>query len=99
MTISILPTLPTPVQPSSPPPLARRVFASRDLRLDQINMIGFDMDYTLVEYKRVPMESLAHKLTLERLINKRGYPETIRRPYDPEFVIRGLVVDKQLGNI
>ncbi|MCC6807772.1 MAG: HAD-IG family 5'-nucleotidase [Deltaproteobacteria bacterium] len=85
---------------SSPPPPGRQVFANRDLRFDQINMIGFDMDYTLLSYLRVPMESLAHRLTVDRLIFKRGYPELLReKAYDPEFVIRGLVVDKQLGNI
>jgi 5'-nucleotidase len=84
----------------APPPPGRQVFANRDLRFDQIDMIGFDMDYTLLSYLRVPMESLAHRLTVDRLINKRGYPEALReKPYDPEFVIRGLVVDKQLGNI
>ncbi len=84
---------------SQGPEPARGIFANRDLRFDQIHMVGFDMDYTLLGYKRVPMEALAHRLTVERLIQRRGYPETIRRTYDPEFVIRGLVVDKQLGNI
>ena len=38
-------------------------------------------------------------LTIEKLV-QRGYPASIRQlPYDPHFVIRGLTVDKQHGNI
>jgi 5'-nucleotidase len=94
--------VPLPMEQPLPAPGAepsREVFANRDMRFDQIHMIGFDMDYTLLSYKRVPMEALAHRLTVDRLIQRHGYPESIRKPYDPEFVIRGLVVDKQLGNI
>ncbi|HET7752657.1 MAG TPA: HAD-IG family 5'-nucleotidase, partial [Anaeromyxobacteraceae bacterium] len=43
---------------------------------------------------------LAFEMTLERLVRFAGYPESIRAlRYDPEFVIRGLVVDKVAGNI
>lgn len=83
-----------------PPERARQIFANRDLRFDQIDLIGFDMDYTLAVYRKVPMESLAHRLTVERLVHKHGYPEEILGfKYDPGFVIRGLIVDKTLGNI
>ncbi|MEW5853463.1 MAG: HAD-IG family 5'-nucleotidase [Myxococcota bacterium] len=79
---------------------ARQVFVNRDLRLDTVKGVGFDMDYTLAIYKRVPMEELQYKLTIEKLINKRGYPAEIANiPYDPTFVIRGLVVDRLRGNI
>lgn len=80
-----------------PPPY--RIFVNRNLRMDSVHAIGFDMDYTLARYKRVPMESLAYRLTLEKLVAK-GYPEQILSfVYDPDFVIRGLTVDKDLGNI
>ncbi len=69
------------------------------MRLDQISVIGFDMDYTLARYKRNAFESLAHRLSTQKLI-ARGYPATLQdHPYQPDFVIRGLTVDKQLGNI
>ncbi|MBC7792724.1 MAG: HAD-IG family 5'-nucleotidase, partial [Clostridia bacterium] len=58
-----------------------------------------DMDYTLARYHREHLERLAQRHTIEKLV-KRGYPdEIIKLVYDPRFVIRGLTVDKQLGNI
>ncbi len=81
------------------PPPELRIFVNRNLRMDTVAAIGFDMDYTLARYKREQLERLAHRLTIEKLI-KRGYPEEILKlDYDPSFVIRGLMVDKQLGNI
>ncbi len=91
-----------PSQPRSvaePPKQPRRVFVNRNLRMDTIAAVGFDMDYTLARYRRERLERLGHELTIEKLIG-RGYPEGIRDlKYDPRFVIRGLVVDKELGNI
>lgn len=81
------------------PVQARRVFVNRNLRMDAIAAVGFDMDYTLARYRRERLERLGHELTIEKLI-QRGYPPGIRDlRYDPRFVIRGLIVDKQLGNI
>jgi len=81
------------------PPPSRRVFVNRNLRMDQIRAIGFDMDYTIARYRRRPIEELAYRLTIDKLV-ARGYSESIRSlVYDGSFVIRGLTVDKQLGNI
>ncbi len=81
------------------PPPPRRVFVNRNLRMDVIKAVGFDMDYTLARYQRERLEALAHRLTVDKLIG-RGYPEAIRSiAYDPHYVIRGLTVDKELGNI
>lgn len=33
-----------------PPTLVDRVYCNRSLRLDQIDWVGFDMDYTLAVY-------------------------------------------------
>lgn len=80
-------------------PKPRRMFVNRNLRMDTIRAVGFDMDYTLARYVRRRIEALAHSLTIEKLIG-RGYPEEIRKlQYDPTFVVRGLTVDKELGNI
>src|SRR5262249_7478827 len=82
--------------PHLPPP-ELRIFVNRNLRMDTVSAIGFDMDYTLARYKREQLERLAHRLTVEKLV-KRGYPEEVKTlVYDPSFVIRGLMVDKQLG--
>lgn len=77
-----------------------RVFCNRNLRMDSIEMIGFDMDYTLALYHQDKLEQLSIELTLGKLIAKHGYPEEIRSlHYDPRWAIRGLMVDRQLGNV
>jgi 5'-nucleotidase len=77
---------------------ASAVYTNRDLNLNQILLVGFDMDYTLANYYRQPMEQLQYKLTVEYLIKNKSYPENIRElAYDPHLIIRGLVVDKKKG--
>ena len=84
---------------SRSPPLSRQIFVNRNLRMDTVKAIGFDMDYTIARYKKVNIETLAHRLTVEKLV-QRGYPEALHDlTYDPTFVIRGLTVDKKLGNV
>ena len=77
-----------------------RVFCNRNLRMDSIEMIGFDMDYTLALYHQDRLERLSIELTLGKLIEKHGYPAPIRElHYDPKWAIRGVMVDRQLGNV
>jgi HAD superfamily 5'-nucleotidase-like hydrolase len=77
-----------------------RVYCNRNLRLTSIEYIGFDMDYTLALYQQEQMEKLSIDLTLKYLVEKKGYSEEIRNlRYDPRFAIRGLVVDRKLGNV
>ena len=77
-----------------------RVFCNRNLRMDGIEMIGFDMDYTLALYHQDKLEQLSIELTLKKLVEKHGYPDEIRGlRYDPGWAIRGLVVDRTAGNI
>ena len=98
MKLEELPQAALAIEPRLPPP-PLRIYVNRNLRMDTVRAIGFDMDYTLARYKREKLEELAHRLTIDKLV-KRGYPEAIRSfTYDPRFVIRGLTVDKQLGNI
>ena len=81
-----------------PPP--RQVFVNRNLRMDKVEVVGFDMDYTLAVYQLLHLEELAFELTLERMVRDRGWPDRLRQlRYDAEFVIRGLVIDKLTGNI
>ncbi|MGA8892049.1 MAG: HAD-IG family 5'-nucleotidase, partial [Anaeromyxobacteraceae bacterium] len=70
------------------------------LRLDKIEVVGFDMDYTLAIYELLHLEHLAYEMTVDRLVRDRGWPESLRKlRYLAEFVIRGLVVDKLTGNL
>ena len=81
-------------------PAARQIFVNRNLRMDKVELIGFDMDYTLAIYHLRELEELAFRMTAARMVEHLGYPEELRAlRYDPEFVIRGLVVDKVTGNI
>lgn len=77
-----------------------RVFCNRNLRMDSIEMIGFDMDYTLALYHQDKLEQLSISLTLTKLLEKHGYPEEIKDlVYDPRWAIRGLMVDRLNGNV
>lgn len=79
---------------------AEAVYTNRDLDLSHIKLVGFDMDYTLAIYKKQPMEQLQYDLTVERLIQRAGYPEEIRKlTYDPKFIVRGLILDKRNGHL
>ena len=77
-----------------------RVHTNRNLRLASIGAIGFDMDHTLAVYDTDNFNRLCFELASERLIADLGYPADIRRVrWDPHAVMRGLVVDKRLGNL
>jgi 5'-nucleotidase len=96
----VLALLSRPRAPIREVPRARQIFVNRNLRMDRIDVVGFDMDYTLAIYHLRQLEELAFEMTLARLVRYKGYPEAISGlRYDPEFVIRGLVVDKASGNI
>lgn len=81
-------------------PRQRRIFVNRNLRMTHVSWVGFDMDYTLAIYHQQELDRLSIESTLPKL-EKRGYPaELLRRTtYHPEFAIRGLLVDKKLGNV
>jgi HAD superfamily 5'-nucleotidase-like hydrolase len=77
-----------------------RVFCNRNLRMDTIEMIGFDMDYTLALYHQAKLETLSIQLTLQKMIDNLGYPpEILGLTYEPAWAIRGLMVDKKRGNV
>jgi 5'-nucleotidase len=77
----------------------QRVFVNRSLNMDRIKAIGFDMDHTLLMYNREAFESLAFKETLNKFI-LAGYPEELKNlTFKPGFLIRGLLVDMERGNI
>jgi 5'-nucleotidase len=82
------------------PPLAHQVFVNRALRLGSVQVIGFDLDWTLADYERLPMEELAFQLTRQRLIDEHGYSEQIlAAEFRPDFPRRGLLIDKETGAI
>jgi len=79
---------------------SRRVYTNRNLRMQSIEAIGFDMDHTLAVYDTVPFDELCFEMAIDRLIQIKGYPERIRTvTWAPEAAVRGLLVDKKLGNL
>lgn len=97
-------SLPLPGLIDRPPhglsiPKRNRVYANRNLRMGKIEWIGFDMDYTLAIYRQQAMDDLQVRLTVERLV-QRGYPASLKElTFDTNFPIRGLLIDKKLGNV
>jgi HAD superfamily 5'-nucleotidase-like hydrolase len=82
-----------------PPPAGRRVYCNRNLRLDQIKAVGFDMDYTLAIYRQAEMDRQSIEATVQKLV-ERGYPEALLgMKYRTDFPIRGLLIDRKLGNV
>jgi HAD superfamily 5'-nucleotidase-like hydrolase len=79
---------------------ARRIFCNRNLKMASVELIGFDMDYTLALYHQEKLEKLSIELTLKKLIENHGYsPEIQDLVYDPRLAIRGVVIDRNLGNV
>lgn len=78
----------------------RRIFVNRALRLEKIRHIGFDLDWTLADYRHDTMSELAFELTLDRLVEREGYP---RRILDAEFrdafCRRGSIIDTEEGTV
>lgn len=57
--------------------------------------IGFDMDYTLAQYKPDTFELLAHRQTIDKLVTAFGYPpELYDFQFDHRYMMRGLIIDK-----
>ena len=55
------------------------LFCNRELNMDQIETIGFDMDWTLAQYNR-EFDLLAFNGAKEKLVSWLGYPEEVRYP-------------------
>jgi HAD superfamily 5'-nucleotidase-like hydrolase len=80
-------------------PYTRRIFTNRDLDFDTIEVVGFDMDYTLARYRQSELDAISVEATLDKLL-EAGYPrELLSIEADTGFAIRGLVVDTRLGNL
>nr|MBC8423533.1 HAD-IG family 5'-nucleotidase [bacterium] len=65
-----------------------------------IAAIGFDMDHTLALYNHRVFEQLCFEMAIDLMVSAKGYPEVIRETsYDRSAIVRGLIIDKRLGNI
>ncbi|CAM6048131.1 unnamed protein product [Sphagnum compactum] len=76
---------------------SRGIFCSRTLSLRTITTIGYDMDYTLIHYNVKAWEGRAYEYGLKNL-HLMGYP-VHGLSFDNDLVIRGLILDKEKGNL
>ncbi|KAF4370372.1 hypothetical protein F8388_016109 [Cannabis sativa] len=73
------------------------IYVNKNLRLDNIQVYGFDYDYTLAHYSK-NLQSLIYDLAKEHMVNELRYPDICMEfKYDPTFPIRGLYYDKLKG--
>lgn len=89
--------MPESLMPYAAPPLERQVFCNRTLNLRAIDAIGYDLDYTLVHYRVEDWERAAYEHLRQRLL-RAGWP-VADLDFDPELVVRGLIIDLELGNV
>ncbi len=78
------------------PPRERGIYCNRTLNMRAIRAIGYDMDYTLIHYRVDEWERRAYEFLREKLLAVGLPVEELE--FDPALVIRGLIVDVELGN-
>ncbi|HPW56503.1 MAG TPA: HAD-IG family 5'-nucleotidase [Thermoanaerobaculaceae bacterium] len=79
------------------PPIERRIFCNRTLNFRGVKAVGYDMDYTVVHYRVEPWERRAYEQVKVKLA-ELGWPVGDLH-FDPELVIRGLIIDTERGNL
>lgn len=73
------------------------IYVNKNLRLDNIQVYGFDYDYTLAHYSS-NLQTLIYNLAKGHMVNELRYPDILMTfKYDPTFPIRGLYYDKLKG--
>ncbi|KAH7292602.1 hypothetical protein KP509_29G077200 [Ceratopteris richardii] len=84
---------------TSPVDMKKQIFCNRTLNMKSIIAVGFDMDYTLAQYKSETFETMAYHGTVKKLVYDLGYPkELLQWNFDWNYMVRGLVLDKRRGN-
>lgn len=80
-------------------PEERLMYVNRDIDFSHIKVVGFDLDYTLARYKQDEMDKLTLQVVLKKLY-QAGFPKQFKVPKsETAFAMRGLVVDREEGNI
>ncbi len=77
----------------------QRIYVNRSLNMAKITAIGFDMDHTLAPYNHINFENLAFQETLKKFIEADYPEELLKLEFKPDFLIRGLLVDRDRGNL
>ena len=86
------------LQASRPTSLPQRgVFCTRELDMRDVEVIGYDMDYTLIDYKMELCEELVYDYSKDYL-SSIGFPVSGLH-FNPELVVRGIIIDRERGNL
>eukprot|EP01132_Coremiostelium_polycephalum_P001193 gene1193-1506_t len=73
------------------------VYINSELKLSEIQVFGFDYDYTLANYSD-QVQHLIYDLSITYLVDELRYPTALKDlKYDPHFAIRGLHYDMSTG--
>ncbi|CAH1781018.1 unnamed protein product, partial [Owenia fusiformis] len=84
-------------RPAAPNVDPLSIFSNNELSLGDINVYGFDYDYTLASY-RDELHFLIYQLGREALVNQLKYPKAILGlEYNPGFAVRGIHYDIRKG--
>lgn len=76
---------------------ANRVHANSYVDLGLVTTVGFDYDYTIVQYND-ELLNLIYDIAKEKLVKSNDYPtQILNSSFDPTFSIRGLAVDRKTG--
>ena len=75
----------------------RGVFCTRALDMRSIKAIGYDMDYTLIDYKMELFEERVFEYSKSTLLRK-GFP-VADLIFNHDLVTRGLIIDTELGHV
>ena len=79
--------------------LPSQIFCNVELNGEQLESVGFDMDFTLAQYNEA-FDLLAFEGAKEKLHKILGYPEEVMSfTYSADSYRRGLIIDKARGNI
>lgn len=77
-------------------PRYRRIYCNRTLNMRHVEAIGYDMDYTLIHYHIEHWERRAYEYARQKL-EQAGWP-VAKLAFVPDLMVRGLILDTQLGN-
>ncbi len=80
--------------------MSQKIYVNRTLNMKRIKYIGLDMDHTVIRYNSEAFEETAFRSMLKKLVNDYSYPKDILNlKFDFKRAIRGLVLDKNQGNV
>lgn len=72
----------------------------KEFRINDYDIIGFDLDGTLLRYNLNNMVPLEYELLTKFLVEKKNYPRALLdKKFNVNFVQKGLIIDALRGNI